>query len=131
MKTVTPEMRLKQLISEKEIELQAEGKLLKEQFLLTADSLKPINWIKNSFKDVFAAATDSNTTDASMGLAAGYIAKTLFTGKSQNVWKNIGGIILEILVASNVTKNADKIKSLLAVIVEKIMEQTDHSEKTN
>ncbi len=121
---------LKQLILVKESEHLIEGKLLKEHFYLTYESLKPINIIKSTFKEIVSAPDlRTNVVNTAIGLTAGLIAKKIFTGKSDNPLKKISGIILEMVIASKVTKNAEEIKSIAAIIIKKIINQHVDSEK--
>ena len=50
MEKINAAILLKQLILVKEAEHIVEGKLLKDHFHLTYESLKPINIIKDTFK---------------------------------------------------------------------------------
>ncbi len=122
---------LKQLILEKEAEHQAEGKLLKEHFHLAYESVKPINIIKNTIKEaIYSPDLKSNVINATIGLSAGFVAKKIFTWESQNPLTKLLGIILEIVVASKVTKNADEIKSIAGIMLKKLINKYSHTEKT-
>lgn len=121
---------LKQLILVKETEHFVEGKLLKEHFHRTYESLKPLNIIKNTFKE-FISVPDlkTNVVNAAIGITTGFVAKKVFTGKLHNPLTKFFGLILEMVVASKVTKNADEIKSIGSIIMKKIINQHDDSEK--
>jgi hypothetical protein len=124
MKTIKPEVLIKELIQVKEAAHRLEGELLKDQFICAYESLKPINVIKNAFKEGIAASgIKTNAVDAVMGLTTGFIAKKIVTGKSDNPLINFAGSILEMIVASNVTKNASGIKSVADAILKKLIEQ--------
>jgi hypothetical protein len=121
---------LKKLILEKEAEHRAEGKLLKERFHLAYESMKPVNIVKKTFKDIFSAPDlKTNIVNAAIGLTTGFVAKKVFTGKSHNPLTKLAGFILEMVIASKVTKNADGIKSMSSMILKKIIHQHDDSEK--
>ena len=123
---------LKQLILVKESEHIIEGKLLKEHFHLTYESLNPINIIKSTFKEMVSAPDlKTNVVNTAIGLTAGFIAKKVFTGNSDNPLTKISGIILEMVIASKVTKNAEEIKSIAAIIVKKIINQHADSENVH
>ena len=67
--------------------------------------------------------------NAAIGFTTGFITKKVFTGKSNNPMTKLFGTVLEMVVASKVTKNADEIKSIATIIVKKITDQFADSEK--
>lgn len=90
-----------------------EKNLLKEQFRLSFDSLKPINLIKDAFEDLTnLSGLKGNALDASLSIATGYLSKKIVVGSSGNVFKNIFGSIVQVAVTSMALKNADEIKSM-------------------
>ena len=82
--------------------------LLKEQFNETIESLKPINLLKNTFKDV-VSSPDLKTTIVknAIGLATGYLSKKVLIGSSHNPIKKILGTVIEFVVANVVAKRVD------------------------
>ena len=130
MKKLQPSTILKQLILVKETEQFLEGKLLKEHFHRTYESLKPLNILKNTFKEIISVPDlKTNVVNAAIGITTGFVAKKVFTGKSHNPLTKLFGIILEMVVASKATKNADEIKSIGSIILKKIINQHNDSEK--
>lgn len=90
-----------------------EKNLLKEQFRLSFDSLKPINLIKDAFEDLTnLSGLKGNALDVSLSIATGYLSKKIVVGSSGNVFKNIFGSIVQVAVTSMALKNADEIKSM-------------------
>ena len=71
----------------------------------------------------------SGIVNMAMGATTGFIAKKVFTGRSENPLMKLSGVILEMVVASNVTKNAEEIKSIAVIILKKIIRQQADSEK--
>ncbi len=86
--------------------------VLKNQFKATKESLKPINLIKNSFKDV-VASPDLKTTIFKniIGLATGYLSKKVLIGSTNNPIKKVLGTVLEFVVANVVAKKVDTTKN--------------------
>lgn len=86
--------------------------ILKEQFLLTKESLKPINIIKDSIYD-FKNAKDVKTSliETAIGIASGYFTKKMVVGKSKNIFKKISGAVLQYVVSNYITNKAEKINS--------------------
>ena len=89
-----------------------ELKLLKEQFHLTYESLKPINLIKSTFHEV-AISPDikNNIVNNVIGLTTGYLSKKVLMGTSHNPIKRLLGTLLQFAIANVVSKHSDKIKS--------------------
>jgi len=130
MKKAKASISLKQLILVKETEHFVEGKLLKEHFHRTYESLKPINIIKNTFKEIISAPDlKTNLVDAAIGFTTGFVAKKIFTGRSHNPLTKLVGNILEMVIAGKVAKNADEIKLIGSIILKKIINQHVDSEK--
>ena len=85
-----------------------ELQLLKEQFHYTYDSLKPINLIKNVFKDVTASPVIKGTVVNNLiGLAAGFLSRKLLLGSNHGPVRNILGGVLQFVVTNFITKKPD------------------------
>lgn len=88
-----------------------ELQLLKEQMHLTYETLKPLNLIKNTFKQAVASPEIKNgLVNNAIGLATGYLSKKVLVGATHNPFKKILGAIIEFSVASYVAKRADNFK---------------------
>lgn len=122
MKNITSIDELRDSIFLLEIKQANDWRLLKEEFHTTYENLKPINIIKNKFKDLASTPNlQSTVVNSVIGLATGFVAKKVFVGGSHNPITKLLGIILEIAVASKVSKNADGIKSAGSSILKKII----------
>lgn len=96
-----------------ESKLATEEKLLKEQFHLTYESIKPINIIKNIFKK----ATDSadlkeNIINTSVGLTAGYLSKIVFETVTNSPLRKLVGSAIMFNVKNAVAHNPEVVKFL-------------------
>jgi len=108
---------LKELIKAKESELAEKGKALKEHFHATYDSLKPMNLLKNSVKEIFRSPdVKDNLVDSGIGMATGFLAKTLVTGLSHNPLHKLVGMAVQAGITAVVSKNPDGIKSVASKI---------------
>ncbi len=101
-----------------------EAIFLKEQFNLTYESIKPINFIRSTFKELVTAPDfKEDLLNTSISLAAGYFSKKLAVGSTNNPLKQILGSFLQMGVTSVVSKNADDIRTkfmdILSVVFEK------------
>jgi hypothetical protein len=87
--------------------------LLKEQFHVAYESLKPLNLIKSVFHDVTdSLEIKSNLINNAIGLCTGFLSKKLLTGSSQNPIKKVLGTLIQFGVANLVSKHSDDIKSI-------------------
>jgi hypothetical protein len=101
-----------------------EAILLKEQFNLTYEGIKPINFIRSTFKELVTAPDfKEDLLNTSISLAVGYFSKKLAVGSTKNPLKQILGSFLQMGVTSVVSKNADDIRTkfmdILSVVFEK------------
>lgn len=122
MKIITSIDELKESILLLKMKQANDWCLLKEEFNTTYESLKPMNMIKNTFKDMASQPNlKTDVVNSLIGLATGFIAKKVFLGNSHNPFTKLLGIVLEIAVANKVSKNADGIKSIGSIILKKII----------
>jgi len=130
MQKITSSADLKNAIQQLEYKQVVEKALLKEQFYITYENLKPINIIKNKLKEMISAPDlKTNIVNAVIGLATGVVAKKVVVGKAHNPLTKLLGIVVEMIVANKVTKNPDGIKSIGSIIFKKLINQRRDSEK--
>ncbi|HEY6503714.1 MAG TPA: hypothetical protein VIZ28_07070 [Chitinophagaceae bacterium] len=113
MQKINTATSLRNAILELEMRQANEGKILKEQFHIAYESLKPLNLIKNTFKQAAGSvALKENLLNTSVGLTAGYLSKILFEGVSHNPLKKLLGSALMFGITNLVTKNPETLKSI-------------------
>jgi len=113
MKSITSSAELKDAIQQLEFETTIKGQLLKEQLLLTHESLKPVNLIKSALSEVASSPyLVDNILGASVALATGYISKKIIIAGSGNVIRKLFGSILQFGVTNVVAQHTDTIKSV-------------------
>lgn len=107
-----------------------ETKMLREQFNLTYESLKPINLIKSTFKEA-ALSVDlkDNIVNSTVGLVAGFLSKKIFEGVSRNPLKKLLGTALMFGITNIVTKNPETVKKAGKKIFEII--RPEHIKSSN
>jgi len=117
---------LKQSIQLLETKQSEEGKLLKEQFKITYESLKPINLIKNTLKE-FTSAPDlkSELLSTTLGMAVGYFTKKKIVGETDSPLKKAMGTLMQIGVTSVVSKNAGNLKSIAQFLIKNILKKKE------
>lgn len=122
MSKITTIPELKEAIRLLEIEQKVEGALLKEQFKITYESLKPVNLIGSTIKElVTAPALKGDLLTTALSLAAGYISKKAIIGNTHNPLKQLLGTFLQMGVSSIVSKNSDTIKSVGSEILSRLL----------
>lgn len=92
--------------------------LLKELFYMTYENVKPINMIKNIFKEPVASQNikDSLYT-TSVGLGVGYLSKMLFQGVVRVPFKNFIGSALMLSVENLIAKNPGVVSALSSLFL--------------
>ena len=113
MEEINSEAALKAAIIRLEIKQADERKVLREQYLLAYESIKPINLIKSTFKEATASPElKEEILNTSIGLAAGYASKVLFQGASHSPVRKLFGTVLMFGITNAVTKHPEVVKSL-------------------
>lgn len=121
---------LDELILVKEAEHKAEGELLKVHFLVTYESLRPINILKSTFKEaVNAPGIKAGVVNTFLGLAAGFLAKKILVGSTQNPLKKILAAFIETIVSGIVNCHGEEVKSFGNNIVKKFIKPSGNTEK--
>jgi len=111
---------LKESIRLLEIRQEEEGQILKAQFRLTYDSLKPINFIKNSLKDLTESVEiKTGVFETIVSILTGYFTKKIMVSSKSNLFTKIFGALLQFGVTSVLAKNAESIRSFLADLIDK------------
>ena len=113
MQTITSTAGLKEAIQLLEMEQEIKGQLLKDQFILTYESLKPLNLLRHTLREISSSPNlVDNLSGTAMGLLGGFLSKRIFVGPSGNLIRKFIGSILQFGVTSVVAQNSDVIRSL-------------------
>ena len=131
MQNITPTDELKNAIQLLEVEQAAKWQVLKEQFHLTYESLKPVNLFKSTLNEVASSPyLIDNIIGNAVGLATGYLSKKIVIGASGNIFRKIIGFILQFGVANFVAHRPDAIKSIGQFILQHVFRKKEmNSEK--
>lgn len=104
---------LKLAIIELERRQDEDAKLLKQDFLRAYESMKPINIIKNTFKEAAASKElKDNLINTAIGLAAGFAYNLVVEKMTNTPMKKMLSTALMAGIAAVVDKNSDTLKSL-------------------
>lgn len=118
MQNITSVTELKNAIQLLEVEHAEKGQLLKEQFYVTYESLKPVNLIASTLNDIKKSPyLIENILGAAMGLATGFYSNKLIFNSRGSKLKKLIGIVLQFGVTNLVAKHQDTIRSIGQVIV--------------
>lgn len=120
MKNLQESDFLKLLILENESASEYEGKLLRGNFNKSLEGLKPVNIIKKSNLEIVSNQyLKKSVVKAAIGLSAGFVVKKNLMGNSHSPLKKLSGMILEMVIASRVTANAEEIKAIANIVLKK------------
>jgi hypothetical protein len=96
-----------------EAKQEQERILLKNELYRAYESMKPINLIKNTFKEVVQSQdTKDNLLTTGVGIAIGYVSKALFEVATRNVLRKSLGNAIMFGITSAITKNPEVVKSI-------------------
>lgn len=118
MKKITNVAELRESILLLEIKQANEAQLLKEQFKTTVDSLRPVNLIKKSLKELVSAPElKEDLLATTLSMAAGFLTKKIVIGATHNPIKQIIGTLLQMGVTSIASKNSDELKAKIIELI--------------
>jgi hypothetical protein len=113
MQKISTAAELKNAIQLLEVEQKVKGDLLKEQLLITFESLKPANIIKSTLDDIASSPyLLDNILGTAAGLLTGFISKKIFIGASGNKIRKLLGQILQFGITNFIALHPGKIKTL-------------------
>lgn len=125
---------LRQIIQELEIRQDEEREEIHQSFKDAYESVKPINLIKSTVKDaVESLDLKDNLVNTGIGLAAGYLGKTVYEASSNGAFKKVIGSGLMFLITNLVTKNPEVVKSfeeqVITFLKSKLNNQNNNDEE--
>jgi hypothetical protein len=126
MQKITSAIELEGAIRSLE-EIQADqGRVLKEQFFIVIESIKPVNIIKSTFKDVATSPKlMSEILSTTIGLAAGYVSNKTIVGSSGNLLRKLVGTVLQFGVTTLIIKNPDAVRSLGQTLLQRFLSKKE------
>lgn len=113
--------RLREAIVQLKIRSADEGAILKEQLMYMVERFQPVNLIKSTLSDIVASREIKNdVVGASMGLAAGYLAKVLVGSVTRSPFKKLLGTIAMVGITKAMSDNHGAVQSIGARIFRSI-----------
>jgi hypothetical protein len=105
MENINSAVLLKEAIINLELKKIEQGRLLKEQFNIIRENLKPSTIIRNTFDEVKSSPNlRSNIIGALLGLGAGYFSKRLVGGTTGKPFRRLLGNLLQMGITAVVAK---------------------------
>ncbi len=131
MENINSVADIKNAIQLLEEEQTVKGEQLKEQLYLTFESLKPINLLKSTIKDISSSPyLIDNILGTATGLASGYLSKRIIVGASGNILRKLFGVVLQLGVTNMVARHPEEVKSLSHLLFQRIFRKKEEgSEK--
>jgi hypothetical protein len=112
--------QIEQLIAEKTAQHKKEGKELGEHFTLTYESLKPINILKSTLEEArLLPESRAEILMAGIRFTTKQIVKRLKTNNMAMPLANVGGLLLEMVVAQKLFKGRSQNGLILAMVAVK------------
>jgi hypothetical protein len=117
MQTITCLTELKNAIELLEVEQEEKAILLKEQFYVAYDSLKPINILKSSLHQIISSpAFSDDILGTFLGWVSGFLSKKIVVGSSASHFRKLIGTILQFGVTNFISQHPNAIKYLAQFI---------------
>jgi len=128
----TAKEKLRDSIQQLEIQQAREGEELKAQFKATYESLKLVNLVKSSLKEVTESVEIKNTLfESIISVISGYVSRKLMVNKNSNPFLKIVGLVMQFGITNLVAKNAEVIRMYVTELIDKFLhpkEETPEAE---
>jgi hypothetical protein len=109
MQKITSVDGLKQAIELLETEQVEKGRLLKEEFFITYNSLRPVNLVRQTLKDLFSPSDRTeNLSGTAIDTASGYLLKRYFIGSSGSKLKKLIASIIQFGIINTAARFSDQ-----------------------
>jgi hypothetical protein len=96
--------RLNQMIRETEAQQRLDWIAIKDEITEIKENIKPLNLIRHTVEEINGAVGfKSDLAQSAISIGIGYLAKKLVVGKTDSVFKNIFGSILQLAVTTIVS----------------------------
>lgn len=113
MQNITSSTELRAAIVALELAQKQDGVSLKEEFLVAYEEIQPINIIKSTVKEaIHSRDLKEDLMNASVGMAVGYVSKSLFEGETHSPVRKLMGTALMFGVTNVITNNPEMIRSI-------------------
>ncbi|MES2799244.1 MAG: hypothetical protein V4638_04450 [Bacteroidota bacterium] len=112
MQKSNPSLDLQARIRQLQIQAMEERLALKEEVKEIINNINPIKLITHGLKEIITSEEmKEGISSLSIGMGAGYVAKKIVIGNSENALQRIAGNLVGMLVSKNVAMHSDQIRS--------------------
>jgi hypothetical protein len=116
-----PSHDLQARISVLQIQAMEERLALKEEVKEIINNINPIKLITHGLKEIITSEEmKEGLFSLTMGMSAGYVAKKIVIGNSENAIQHIAGNVVGMVVSKNVAMHSDQIRSAGLLILKGI-----------
>jgi hypothetical protein len=130
MQDITTVAGLKDAIKILEAEQKEKGKQLREQLLLTYESLMPVNLLRRTLKELFSAShLVQDFSGTTLGMIIAYLTKKLFIRESQSKFRKMVAYVLQMGISKLVAQKAEYIKAVGEVIIQHLFRKTEQTHR--
>ena len=132
MENINSATGLKLAIQAKQFEYSIQGELLKEQFFVIFESLKPVNLIKSTLSEITSSPyLIDNMVGAFVSMIGGFISKIIAVGRLHNLIRKITGPVLQFGITNVVAQHQDILKSITDMPIRRLFhKKIVNTEKT-
>jgi len=122
MNKITNTSELQARIEELQNQGKEEGIALKQEISIIVDNVNPIQMLTHGLKEIIKSPEVKHELfGLTLGMSAGYIAKKIVIGKSENTLQRIAGNVVGMVVSKNVALNLDKIQTVAFSLLKNFM----------
>ena len=123
---------LKESIRLLEIRQAEEGEILKQQFKVTYETLKPVNLLKKSLKDITSSAElKGDLFESVVALVSGYVSRKLMVSSKSNFFVKILGLVTQFGVTNLIARNTDTIRKFFSGLIDKFFKPEEEQSPTS
>ena len=126
MQNITTVAGLKDAIKVLEVEQKEKGKQLREQLLLTYESLMPVNLLRRTLKELFSAShLVQDFSGTTLGIIIAYLTKKLFIRESKSKFRKIVASVFQLGISKLVVQKAEYIRAVGEIIIQHLFRKTE------
>jgi len=121
LKKMTASEELKISIALLELKRFEEKVVLREQFSLVAENLKPVNILKRTIHEIAGSIDLKNQLlHTGVGLLAGYFTRKVLVRASSNPFLKLAGVALQYGVTNYISQNSDVLGNNIVSFIKKL-----------
>lgn len=125
MKAPSNNELLQQAIAALEVKRLEQSALVTEQFQQVRKQLQPTNLVKIAVTDLFTSPDiRTSVVDFTIGVTTGMIAKKVVVGQSNNIFTQLIGNAVQMIVTKEVSKHPEGIKTLGKTILQTFLQSS-------